>query len=219
MLRVLTWNLCHGRAMPPAGRYLLPEFSAALGGWDWDVALLQEVPPWWPAALARACDADQRLVLTSRNALPALRRAIAIRRPDLIKSNGGGANAILARGGVIVEQRSQRLCLLPERRRLQAVRLKDGVWIGNLHATVHNDAAARREGASAAQSVLGWAGPEPSLLGGDFNVRDFELPGMVPVGGHDVDHVFAAGLSAAAPPEVLERGTLSDHAPVRVVVA
>jgi endonuclease/exonuclease/phosphatase family metal-dependent hydrolase len=218
VLRVLTWNLCHGRAMPPAGRYLLAEFSAALSGWDWHVALLQEVPPWWPPALARACEADQRLVLTSRNGLLPLRRAIASRWPDLIKSNGGGANAILVRVGVIVEQRTQRLCLLPERRQLQAVRLKDGVWIGNLHATVNDDPAARRESRAAAQAVLGWAGDAPSLLGGDFNVRDFELPRMELMGGHDVDHVFAAGPSAAAGPELLERGTLSDHAPVLVGV-
>ena len=29
------------------------EFTAALDGWDWDVALLQEVPPWWPARARR----------------------------------------------------------------------------------------------------------------------------------------------------------------------
>ena len=74
-MRVLTWNLFHGRAQPPAGRDLQREFAAALAGWDWDVALLQEVPPWWAPALAEACDAEQRTALTSRNALPALRRA------------------------------------------------------------------------------------------------------------------------------------------------
>ena len=80
-MRVLTWNLYHGRAVPPAGRDLLAEFAAALAGWDWDVALLQEVPPWWPPALARACDAQQRSALTSRNALPALRRSSRSARP------------------------------------------------------------------------------------------------------------------------------------------
>ena len=54
-LLVLTWNLYHGRAVPPAGRLLLldeygaPPSRAA----DWDVALLQEVPPWWPPELGR----------------------------------------------------------------------------------------------------------------------------------------------------------------------
>src|SRR3954447_2326052 len=69
VLRVLTWNLFHGRADPAAGRELLAEFAAALAGWDWDVALLQEVPPWWPPELARAAGAQERTALTSRNGL------------------------------------------------------------------------------------------------------------------------------------------------------
>ena len=68
-LRVLSWNLYHGRADPPAGRPLFDEFAAMLAGWPWDVALLQEVPPWWPPQLARATGADERHVLTSRNFL------------------------------------------------------------------------------------------------------------------------------------------------------
>jgi len=88
-LRVLTWNLLHGRSVPPAGRDLFGEFADALAGWDWDVALLQETPPWWPPMLVARLGGDQRLALTSRNALLPVRRAIAIRHPDLIKSNGG----------------------------------------------------------------------------------------------------------------------------------
>ena len=49
-MRVLTWNLFHGRAVPDAPRELLDEFAAQLAAWAWDVALLQEVPPWWPPA-------------------------------------------------------------------------------------------------------------------------------------------------------------------------
>src|SRR5881397_2221825 len=97
-MRVLSWNLFHGRAVPSAGRALLGEFSAALEGWAWDVALLQEVPPWWPEPLAAACGAEWRRVLTSRNCLLPLRRAIAERAPDLLKASGGGSNAILVRG-------------------------------------------------------------------------------------------------------------------------
>ncbi len=47
---MLTWNLFHGRCVPAAGHPLKREFAAALAGWDWDVALLQEVPSWWPEA-------------------------------------------------------------------------------------------------------------------------------------------------------------------------
>jgi endonuclease/exonuclease/phosphatase family metal-dependent hydrolase len=214
--RVLTWNLAHGRAVPPAGHYLLDEFSAVLTSWEWDLALLQEVPPWWPPLLAGAANAGQRSVLTSRNALLPLRRAVATRWPDVIKSNGGGANAILVRGGVIAEQRTKRLCLLPERRWLQAVRLADGAWFGNLHATVRDDAAARREALRAATTLLRWAAGSPAVLGGDFNVRALELPGLELIGGHDVDHVFATGPRGDGKAELLERGQLSDHAPVLV---
>ena len=49
-MRVLTWNLFHGRSVPETPRSLLPEFTDEIAGWEWDVALLQEVPPWWPGA-------------------------------------------------------------------------------------------------------------------------------------------------------------------------
>src|SRR3954470_24340473 len=71
-LRVLTWNLFHGRSKPETPRSLLPEFAAMLGGWEWDVALLQEVLPWWPAELARASGASMRMALTSRHVPPGL---------------------------------------------------------------------------------------------------------------------------------------------------
>jgi endonuclease/exonuclease/phosphatase family metal-dependent hydrolase len=220
-LRVLSWNLFHGRAVPGAGRDLLDDFTDALSEWEWDVALLQEVPPWWPARLAARLGAQERHVLTSRNSLPALRRALATRWPDLIKSHGGGANAILVRdaagGGspVIAEHRTLRLALLPERRWMHAVRLADGSWIGNLHATAHHDSRASRESARAAEVLRRWAGGAPAVLGGDFNQRSLELDGMASVGGHDVDHVFASGLRADSPLAVLEHGCLSDHAPLR----
>ena len=76
-MRVLTWNLFHGRSVPESPRALLPEFTDKIAGWDWDVALLQEVPPWWPGPLARACEADSRAVLTSRNFGLAARRWVA----------------------------------------------------------------------------------------------------------------------------------------------
>jgi endonuclease/exonuclease/phosphatase family metal-dependent hydrolase len=214
-LRVLTWNLLHGRAQPPAGRDLLPQFREALRGWDWDVAVLQEVPPWWPRSLASALGAEYRLVLTSRNGLLSLRRAIAIRRPDLIKSNGGGANAILARRDRIVAHRAQRLCRLPERRWAHAVRLACGIWVANVHASAGDPTAAERDGRLTAACALTWSGGEPVAAGGDFNLRHPVFDGLTHVGGHDVDHIFvAAGLRAPHGAEVLDRGALSDHAPV-----
>lgn len=216
--------------MPGSGRELVEEFSAALAGWPWDVALLQEVPPWWPQTLAarigersEAC-VQARLVLTSRNSLLALRRALAVRWPDLIKSNGGGANAILARSLDIVEHRTLRLCLWPERRWLHAARLATGLWVGNLHATVHDDVAARRDADRAGRRALAWAAGSSLVLGGDFNVRSLQLEGLADAGCHDVDHVFVAGLAAVGSAQVLGRhvvagdhqAALSDHAPVLV---
>ncbi len=218
-LRVLTWNLMHGRAQPPAGRSLLPDFRAALAGWEWDVALLQEVPPWWAAHLAATLGTEYRHVLTSRNGLLAVRRSVAVRRPDLIKSNGGGANAILARHDRIVAARSQRLCWLPERRWVHAVRLACGIWVANLHATAGDVPAARRDGELAAARALEWADGEPLVLGGDFNLGEPACPGLAAVGGHGSDHLLvAAGLHGQGPAEVLEHGVLSDHPPLAATV-
>jgi endonuclease/exonuclease/phosphatase family metal-dependent hydrolase len=210
-LRVLTWNLLHGRSVPGAGHDLFDEFLGALRNWEWDLALLQEVPPWWPAEFAARLNADQRSVLTSRNALLPLRRAIAVRRPDLIKSNGGGANAILVRGDAALEHRWRRLCLWPERRWVHAVRLQGaGAWVANLHA-----GGPMRDALRAAESATAWAGNTPLVLGGDFNIRGLALEGFEHAGGQEVDHVFVRGLQPLAC-DVLERGRLSDHAPVRV---
>jgi endonuclease/exonuclease/phosphatase family metal-dependent hydrolase len=216
-LRVLTWNLKHGRSMPPSGHELLNEFGAALERWDWDVALLQEVPPWWTAPLAARLRAEHRQALTSRNALPVLRRALARRWPEVMKSQGGGANAILARRDRIVAHEVQLLTRRPERRVAHGVSLGCGVWVVNLHATAHDEAAAQRDGATAAAAGLRWANGEPLVLGGDFNLRAPQWPGFAEAGGHDVDHVFTTGTVAAVrEAEVLDRGTLSDHAPVAV---
>lgn len=223
-MRVLTWNLFHGRAVPPAGRDLQSEFAAALAGWDWDVALLQEVPPWWGPVLARACDAEQRTALTSRNALLPLRRAIARRAPDLIKSNGGGANVILVRRGSpaarITDHRTVLLRRWPERRVCHAVALGGGgPWCANLHVQVHSPERAQADIARAAAATLTWAGAGPVLLGGDFNVRKPVARGFETIGGHGVDHVLGHGLRAQAGPTMPQRGPLSDHAPVIVLVA
>jgi len=217
-LRVLTWNLSHGRSVPEARRALLGEFSAHIAAWEWDVALLQEVPPWWPPLLGRDARAGARTALTSRNALPGLRRAIAVRRPDLVKSGGGGANAILVRGQAIAEHRRRTLRCLPERRVVHAVRLADGTWVANLHAQVHSERRAQADVARAAGAVLGWAGGAPAVLGGDTNTRAPRAPGFAAIGGRGVDHVLARGFRAAGRARVLERDGLSDHAPLLVTL-
>lgn len=215
-MRILTWNLFHGRAAPPAGRDLLPAFSAAIAAWPWDVALLQEVPPWWPAPLARAAGAEARSALTSRNALLPLRRAVAVRWPDLVKSNGGGCNAILVRGTAVEAHRSERLRWWPERRVVHGVRLAGGTWVANVHAQVRPHTETRKDLSLAGAAVLGWADGAPAILGGDCNVPDPEIAGFTPLGGRGVDHVLGRGFVADGDPVLPEHGTLSDHAPVLV---
>ena len=149
-------------------------------------------------------------MLTSRNWLLCVRRAVASRAPDLLKANGGGANAILVRGRVL-EHRWTRLTWWPERRMAHAVRL-DGGWVVNLHASTHREAWALRDTLRA----LEWA-PRPLLVfGGDLNLRSVALPGLRHVAGNHVDHLFSDGRPGRA--EVLDRGSLSDHAPVRVTL-
>jgi endonuclease/exonuclease/phosphatase family metal-dependent hydrolase len=236
-VRVLTWNLFHGRADPPAGRPLLHEFAAALAGWEWDVALLQEVPPLWPPLLARACGAEHRTARTSRNALLPLRRAVASRRPDLLKSNGGGANAILVRPPLrITAHGVRRLRVLPERRLVHAVRVVGAdvgaPWVGNVHGQkgewdggpglVRPLADLR----TAVDAVASWSAADggcPVLLGGDLNlpreaVADGLPDGWERIAGSGPDHLAGRGLAAAADSSRPLRGSLSDHAALAVEV-
>ena len=216
---VLSWNLFHGRAVPAAGRPLLVEFSRALAGWSWDVALLQEVPPWWPARLGAASGASERTALTSRNALLPARRAIAARNPDLLAAAGGGCNAMLVRGTRVLEHRTCELTRVPERRVMHGVRLDGEGWVVNLHASTHPPDQRRADLLGGAAVALGWAGGEPLVFGGDLNSTRPAMPGLTHVGGHHVDHVFVAGRSVEGVRfELLDAAPLSDHAPIRVEV-
>jgi endonuclease/exonuclease/phosphatase family metal-dependent hydrolase len=198
---------------------MLGDFSRALGGWEWDVALLQEVPPWWPGLLARRLRCEQVSVRTSRNSLLPLRRFAAVRWPDLIKSNGGGANAILARADRIVEHRLVRLCRTPERRWAHGVQLGYGVWLANLHATAHAPERARRDVSFAARAARTWAGDLPLVFGGDFNLGIPDVEGLRSVADSDVDHILIGDrLRALGPAQTLDRGTLSDHLPLAVTL-
>ncbi len=217
-MRVLTWNLFHGRSVPGSGRDLSAEFAARLAGWNWDVALLQEVPPWWATMLGQATGASARSALTSRNLVLPLRKAVATRVPDLVKSNGGGANVILVRGQMIAEHRRATLRWWPERRVVHAVRTVDGAWWANFHAQVHSEERALADAESAARELRGWSDDGPRLvLGGDTNVREPRAPGFVHLGGNDVDHVLARGWARAGA-RLLDAGRLSDHAPILVAI-
>ena len=204
--------------MPAAGRPLAAEFAAAISGWEWDVALLQEVPPWWPSRLAAAAGASSRMALTSRNWLLFARRASAARNPDLLAANGGGCNAILVRRPAIERHRARELTRRPERRVMHGVSLGAAGWVVNLHGSTHPPEQRRADLMTAAATALEWAAGAPLVFGGDLNSTRPAMPGLRHVAGNHVDHVLTAGRPAAGEPEVLDAGSLSDHAPLRVRV-
>ena len=204
--------------MPAAGRPLAAEFAAAIAGWEWDVALLQEVPPWWPSRLAAAAGASSRMALTSRNWLLFARRASAARNPDLLAANGGGCNAILVRRLAIEQHRVRELTKRPERRVMHGVSLGAAGWVVNLHGSTHPPEQRRADLMTAAATALEWAAGAPLVFGGDLNSTRPAMPGLRHVAGNHVDHVLTEGRPAAGEPEVLDAGSLSDHAPLRVRV-
>ncbi len=215
---VLSWNLFHGRSLPPTNRSLYDEFAAKLGEWSWEVALLQEVPPWWPQRLAGELGVEQRTAPTSRNSLPALRRVLAERRPELLKSNGGGCNAILSRVP-IAEHSTLRLRRWPERRVAQLARLQDGMCVVNLHASTC-PARAGQELERLWPHVLDWAGADRLILGGDLNLRSPTPapPTIVHAAASDVDHVFARGLMSATASGSASSATGTFDRPSREIV-
>ncbi len=200
-LRVLSWNLYHGRDFPPdpalrtlrsrllrrdernathvqVNRSLRTEFATLLAARDWHVALLQEAPPRWLAPLAQAARADGVLALTARNLLPALQSRLADGNPDLIASWEGGSNQLLVRGEIL-EARRLTLARRPERRRLlwARVRVADReLCVANLHASAGRERAAAAELLLAAERAVAWSAGAPLVLGGDFNLRPARDP-------------------------------------------
>jgi endonuclease/exonuclease/phosphatase family metal-dependent hydrolase len=264
-MRVLSWNLYHGRDFPPepalftlrsrllrvterggthvqVNRPLLDEFASVLDRLDWDVALLQEAPPRWFAALAARTRSSGVRVLTSRNLLPALQGRFADHNPDLIASWEGGSNQILVRHpGRVLEHRRLTLARWPERRRMQWARLDLPDFgrgcAANLHASAGRAQRASLEVLGAGYAATELSGDDPVILGGDFNLRPALQPEPFeklrerfrldePTAPRAIDHLLARGLQAVEHPRQLApeerevddpsglRIRLSDHAPV-----
>jgi hypothetical protein len=263
-LTAIAWNLFHGRDYPPdrrlrswrsrllrieernethvqVNRDLSAEFAEMLGGWDWDVALLQECPPRFAVPLAQACGAEGHRVLTSRNSLGALRGLLARQNPDLMASAEGGSNLTLVRApgplGGIVERRE--LVIHegePERRAMAFTRTGAGICVANLHATNDQPELATADVLRAASLATERAAGAPLIFGGDLNLRPAQDPevferlgeefGLLGTTAPDaIDHLLSHGLevvepAAAWPPERRELAVdgralrLSDHAPV-----
>jgi endonuclease/exonuclease/phosphatase family metal-dependent hydrolase len=199
-LRVLTWNLFHGRDFPPdpalrsrrsnrlaklrraternsthveVNRDLARQFTEMLCSARWDVALLQECPPRWCDPLAAACRAVAQRSLTSRNWLGPVQSFVARRNPDLVGSWEGGSNLTLARGPggpSLLNRRDLVLRRRPERRTMAYAELDCGVCVANLHASTV-PRLAEEELRRAAATAVEWSGDRPLIVGGDFNVR------------------------------------------------
>ncbi len=204
-MRVLSWNLYHGRDFPPdkslftlrsrllrvternethaqVNRSLCRAFAGWLADHEWDVALLQEAPPLWFRAFQRRTAAAGARVFTSRNIVPPLQRFAAFVNPDLIASWEGGSNQILVREpGRILEQRGMTLARNPERRTMGWARaeLPDGatVCFANLHASAGLPEQASLELPAAAASAVEWSEGDPLVFGGDLNLRPARHPG------------------------------------------
>jgi endonuclease/exonuclease/phosphatase family metal-dependent hydrolase len=203
-MRVLSWNLYHGRDFPPdpalftlrsrllkrternathvqVNRALREEFIRVLHGLEWDVALLQEAPPRWFDELLRRTGSVGVRALTSRNVCPPVQGVLADWNPDLIASWEGGSNQLLLRArGRIVAHRALTLTRRPERRRVHWVRLElsggETLCVANLHASAGQPAQASREVMSAAFAAVEWSGHAPLVFGGDLNLRPEAQP-------------------------------------------
>jgi endonuclease/exonuclease/phosphatase family metal-dependent hydrolase len=241
-IRVLSWNLYHGRDFPPdpalftwrsrvlrvternathaqVNRPLLDEFVRVLDGLEWDVALLQEAPPRWFSELARRTGSNGLRVLTSRNLWPALQGRLADLNPDLVASSDGGSNQILVgHPRNIVEHRRLTLAWRPEQRRMHWARiaLGDGsrVCVANLHASAGLPERASVEVTRAAKAALEWSGADPLVFGGDFNLR----PKRDPATFAALRERFALGDPTAsdAIDHLLVRGLAVDRRPERL---
>lgn len=244
-LRVITWNLFHGRDAPPEGderyaqvsRSLRAEFAGVLAGLEWDVALLQEAPPRWLRGLGEAAAASGASALTSRNSAAALRGALADWNADLMASGEGGSNQVLWRAPWrLAEIRRLTLVRRPERRRMLWVQLRDpsgpSLCVANLHATADDEGQSARDVLVGAERASTWSHGLPLLFGGDLNLRprsspdafarlarDHGLEGVTAPGA--IDHLLAHGLAVREPPVALPaavREVADEHtgAPVRL---
>jgi endonuclease/exonuclease/phosphatase family metal-dependent hydrolase len=203
-MRVLSWNLYHGRDFPPdkalftlrsrllrvternethvqVNRSLVREFAASLADHEWDVALLQEAPPLWFRGFKRRTGASGARVFTSRNVVPPLQRLAAWANPDLIASWEGGSNQLLVREpGRVVEQRRMTLTLRPERRTMLWARVElpgsETVCFANLHASAGLPQKATAEVLAAASAAIEWSHGDPLVFGGDLNLRPAREP-------------------------------------------
>jgi endonuclease/exonuclease/phosphatase family metal-dependent hydrolase len=229
-LLVRTWNVFHGRTVPPSGRTYLERMIRLVTADGPHVVALQEVPVFALGRLERWSGMAALGAVARPARLGRLGRRLTELAPDVFRSLfNGQANALLVRPDLTLAGEQTIVVLNPgalrERRVCQCLRLHAGertILVANFHATAHVPELARAELERVARVV---AGGEPVIVCGDFNLPRTGLPGFsVPIGG--VDQIVVRGLEFERPPARWPRDRrrfeghfLSDHAPVEAVVA
>ncbi len=229
-LLVRTWNIAHGRDVPPtrdyghARRKMLDQMAGMISADDPDLVLLQEVPVWAGALLREHTGMGITLAHTYGAHVPFVHLPLPLAAgawlgnalPDVARSQFEGQAQALLYGAdlMLVSARrvqiNARQLLRGEPRIAHLVRLRHrrtGVEfvVGNVHADAH-DPDPQIEAASWALEQF--ARGAPTLLGGDMNVRQgaLALRRLVARGWQDgsvpvgVDHLFVRGLEFASEP-------------------
>jgi endonuclease/exonuclease/phosphatase family metal-dependent hydrolase len=192
-LLVRTWNIAHGRDVPPgpgyghARRKLLEEMCAVMVEDGPDIVMLQEVPVWAGSLLREQTGMGVTLAHSYGAHVPFLHvplplaagAALGRALPDVVRTQFEGQGQALLYGPDLLLV-SVRRVLLNEHRRLrgepriaQLVRLRHrklGVElvVGNVHAD-HKGAAVQLE--KAGYVLERFARGAPMILGGDLNAR------------------------------------------------
>ncbi len=191
-VRVLTWNLYHGRAVPPAGRALLGCVRGRAG----ELGVGRRAAPGGPAVVARPARGVRRRRRAARADLAQPRPSAAPRDRGPRPGPAGRQRRRRERDPRARERSASTApcCCAgcPSAGCAHGVRLADGTWVVNVHAhnTPPERALADCERARAA--ALGWAAGAPLVLGGDLNLRRPVLAGLRHVAGNHVDHILAA---------------------------
>jgi endonuclease/exonuclease/phosphatase family metal-dependent hydrolase len=238
-LTAMTWNVFHGRDWPPepklqvrahkgncrrgprlGDRYeqtnwdLFDRFASLIREIEWDVALLQEFPPAWKERMAAACGAEAHRAFSGRNWFQPLTSLIGRWRPDLLGAWEGGSNTTLVRPGAgpIAERHRVILTRRPETRVMALTRMTSGLCVANLHAST-NPRSAEHGLLDAAWRATDFAGSNPLVFGGDFNVRPKasrvygqlkERFGLAPATSPDhIDHILVRDLEVVKRPSPL----------------
>lgn len=229
-LLVRTWNVFHGRTVPPSGRTFLERMVALVTADGPDVVALQEVPVWALARLEDWSGMSAEGAVARRAKLGRLGRRLTELAPDVFRSAfNGQANALLVGRSLRPVDGARTVVLrargLRERRVCQILRVAAAdrtILLANFHATAHAHRRARMEIERVGALV---AGEEAAIVCGDFNVPGAGIAGFSAPSAR-IDQIVVRGLrfERATAPWPAERRRLdgrllSDHAPVEAVVA